>query len=261
MSVQRSVHLKVAYDGTAYSGWQIQPRDPTVQGRLMEAVAEMEGQPTKVYGAGRTDAGVHARGQGASFTTGSTIPTKGYLLGLNALLPDDIAVLEVTDLEVDFHARFSARGKHYRYSIWNAPTRQPLATRFAWHRWKPLDHEAMARAGRYLVGEHDFNAFRAADCERENAVRTLWRVEVTPQPNLLCIDVEGTAFLKYMVRTIVGTLVEVGLSKHPPDWIAEVLASGDRRQAGPTAPPQGLCLEHVYYPELGDTPPGPPPGT
>lgn len=256
MATQRSIHLKVAYDGTAYAGWQIQPRDPTVQGRLTEAVAEMEGQPTKVYGAGRTDAGVHARGQGASFGTRSTIPANGYLLGLNALLPDDIAVLEVTELDVDFHARFSARGKHYRYAIWNAPTRQPLITRFAWHRWKPLDDEAMARAAGLLEGEHDFDAFRAADCERENAVRRLWRVCVTRHTDLIRIDVEGTAFLKYMVRTIAGSLVDVGLGKRPPDWIAEVLASRDRRRAGPTAPPQGLCLERVYYPELGDQTPG-----
>jgi tRNA pseudouridine38-40 synthase len=255
VAAQRSVYLKVAYDGTAYAGWQIQARDPTIQGRLMEAVAEMEGQPTKVYGAGRTDAGVHARGQGASFLTHSTIPTRGYLLGLNALLPDDIAVLEVAELGADFHARFSAQGKHYRYSIWNAPTRQPLITRFAWHRFKPLDDEAMARAGRHLEGEHDFDAFRAADCERENAVRRLWRVEVTRHANLVWIDVEGTAFLKQMVRNIAGSLVEVGLGKKPPDWIAEVLASGDRRRAGPTAPPQGLCLERVYYPELGDAAP------
>lgn len=252
MAPPRSVYLKVAYDGTAYAGWQIQARDPTVQGRLMEAVTEMEGQPTKVYGAGRTDAGVHARGQGASFATHSTIPARGYLLGLNALLPDDIAVLEVTDLGADFHARFSARGKHYRYSIWNAPTRQPLATRFAWHRYKPLDDEAMARAARHLKGEHDFAAFRAADCGRDNTVRRLWRVEVTRHPDLVWIDVKGTAFLMHMVRNIVGSLVEVGLGKQPPDWIAEVLASRDRRRAGLTAPPHGLCLERVYYSELDD---------
>jgi len=257
MPAERSIHLRVAYDGTAYSGWQIQPRDPTVQGRLMEAVAEMEGQPTKVFGAGRTDAGVHARGQGASFCTDSSIPTRGYVMGINAKLPEDIAVLEATALDVDFHARFSARGKHYRYSIWNAPTRHPLMTRFACHRWKPLDDAAMDQAARYLEGKHDFEAFRAADCERDHAVRRLWRVRVTRQPNLIHIDVEGTAFLKHMVRTIAGSLLEVGLGKHPPAWIAEVLASKDRRQAGPTAPPQGLCLERVYYPELGDVPPGP----
>ena len=255
MPAQRSIHLKVAYDGTAYSGWQIQSRDPTVQGRLMDAVAEMEGQPTKVFGAGRTDAGVHARGQGASFRTDSAIPERGYVMGINAKLPADIAVLEATALDVDFHARFSARGKHYRYSIWNAPTRQPLMTRFALHRWKSLDAEAMDRAARLLEGEHDFNAYRAADCERENAVRRLWHLRVTRHPNLVRIDVEGTAFLKHMVRTIAGSLMEVGLGKHPPGWISEVLASGDRRQAGPTAPPQGLCLERVYYPELGDQTP------
>jgi tRNA pseudouridine38-40 synthase len=252
---ERTLYLKVAYDGTAYAGWQVQPRDPTVQGRLMEAVAALERQPTRVFGASRTDAGVHARAQGASFTTGSTIPTRGYLLGLNAQLPDDIAVLEVREAPAGFHARHSARGKHYRYSVWNAPTRQPLITRFAWHRHKPLDDEAMAQAARHLEGEHDFGAFRAADCDRDHAVRRLWRVAVTRHPNLIWIDVEGTAFLKHMVRNIVGSLVVVGLGKQPPDWIAEVLQSRDRRRAGPTAPPHGLCLERVYYPALGDPPP------
>lgn len=256
MATERAIYLKVAYDGTAYAGWQVQPVDATVQGRLMAAVSEMEGQPTKVFGAGRTDAGVHARGQAASFVTSSTIPCRGYLLGLNAMLPDDVAVREVRELDPAFHARFSARGKHYRYSLWNAPTRQPQITRFAWHRYKPLDVEAMGRAGRLLEGEHDFSAFRSADCGREDAVCRLWRVSVTRHPNLLWIDVEGVAFLMHMVRTMVGSLLEVGLGKRPPDWIAEVLASGDRRRAGQTAPPHGLCLEHVYYQELGDPPPG-----
>ncbi len=256
MSGERVIYLKVAYDGTEYSGWQVQPDNPTVQGLLADAVSSMEGRATKVFGAGRTDAGVHARGQGASFSSSSTIPDRGYLLGLNGHLPRDIAVLDVRQTPPGFHARFSARGKHYRYSIWNAPTRHPLITRFAWHRHKPLDDEAMSRAAQHLVGEHDFDAFRAADCERENAVRRLWRVEVTRHPNLIWIDVEGTAFLKHMVRTIAGSLVEVGLGKRPPGWIAEVLESTDRRLAGPTAPPQGLCLERVYYPEMGDLIPG-----
>ena len=257
MAPPRTLYLKVAYDGTAYAGWQIQPRDPTVQGRLEAALATLEGQPTRIHGAGRTDAGVHALAQGASFHTESTIPPRGYLLGLNAQLPQDIAVLEVRQAPAEFHARHSARGKHYRYSLWNAPTRQPLITRFAWHRHKPLDDEAMARAARHLEGEHDFNAFRAADCDRAHAVRRLWRVAVTRHPHLIWIDVEGTAFLKHMVRIVVGSLVQVGLGKQPPDWIATVLESRDRRQAGPTAPPEGLCLERVYYPVLGDPPPDP----
>jgi tRNA pseudouridine38-40 synthase len=206
----------------------------------------------KVYGAGRTDAGVHARGQGASFRTRSTIPERGYLLGLNAQLPDDIAVQRVRQMPADFHARFSARGKHYRYTIWNAPTRHPLETRFAWHRHAELDLPAMQQAARHLVGHHDFESFRAASCEREHARRTLRRLEVSRQGRRLRFDVEGTAFLKHMVRILVGSLVAVGLGKHPPDWIAAVRDARDRRQAGPTAPPQGLCLMRVFYAELDE---------
>ncbi len=263
MAIERAIHLKVAYDGTDYSGWQVQSVAPTVQGRLMKAVSEMEGRPMKVYGAGRTDAGVHARGQGASFTTATTIPARGFMLGLNSILPSDIAVVEANELPAGFQARFAARGKHYRYSLWNSPTKQPLITRFAWHRWKPLDVEAMDRGARHLEGKHDFDAFRAAECGRDNAVRRLWRVAVSRSPDydedrgtgLVWIDVEGTAFLWHMVRIIAGTLVEVGRGKWPPGWVAEVLQSRDRRKGGPTAPPHGLCLEHVYYPELDDPPP------
>ncbi|MFH2006514.1 MAG: tRNA pseudouridine(38-40) synthase TruA [bacterium] len=252
MVAERTILLRVAYDGTRYSGWQIQPRDPTIQGSLQAAVSCLHGAPTKVFGASRTDAGVHARGQVASFRASSTIPLDGYLKGLNTLLPEDIAVVETREMGAAFHARHSARGKHYRYQIWNAPARQPQVTRYAWHRMQHLDEVAMAEAAALLVGRHDFGAFRAADCDREHAERTLWRAEVTRHPNLIWIDVEGTAFLKHMVRTLVGTLVEVGRGKRPTSWMAEVLASRDRRRAGLTAPPQGLCLERVYYPELGD---------
>ena len=171
MATERVIFLRVAYDGTHYSGWQIQPETPTVQGVLTEAVAAMDGCPVKVFGASRTDAGVHATGQGASFTTVSTIPLKGYLRGLNTLLPDDIAVREVREMPAGFHARFSARGKRYRYRLWNEIAPEPLECRRAWHRHGPLSTEAMARAAAHLVGRHDFQSFRAAGCDREHAVR------------------------------------------------------------------------------------------
>jgi tRNA pseudouridine38-40 synthase len=250
MADEGVIYLRVAYDGTHYAGWQIQPVEPTVQRALMEAVAAMEGGEVKVYGAGRTDAGVHARGQGASFATGSTIPLRGYLLGLNGHLPEDIAVQEVRAMPPGFHARFSARGKHYRYRIWNAPVRDPLECRTAWHRYGPLDIPAMAAGAVHLVGHHDYESFRSASCDRDHAVRDLSRVEVRRDGPLVTVDVEGTAFLKHMVRILVGSLVEVGSGKQEPGWIASARDARDRTAAGPTAPACGLCLERVYYDEL-----------
>lgn len=251
----RNIRLVIAYHGAGYSGWQIQPNVPTVQGAIEKRVMAITCAHTRVRGAGRTDAGVHAAGQVANFYTESTVSTKAFFRGLNSLLPTDISIRSVEEVPLEFDARRFNRGKHYRYSIWNAPSRQPMITRYAWHRYAPLDDGAMAKAAQHLVGEHDFNAYRAADCDRNHAVRHLWRVDVTRHPNQVWIDVEGTAFLKQMVRNIVGSLVNVGSGKKPPEWIAEVLASRDRSNAGPTAPARGLCLEHVYFPELGDVPP------
>lgn len=245
----RTVLLTVAYDGTEFAGWQVQPAERTVQGALEAALSEMEHRHVKVWGAGRTDAGVHARGQAAHFHTRASIPLRGYVRGLNTLLAGDVAVLDARDVPDGFHARFSALGKHYRYTILNAPVRHPLATRYAWHREKLLDHDAMNAGAAHLLGTRDFNAFRAASCERESAVREMRRLEVTRQGDYLHLDVEATAFLKHMVRVIVGTLVEVGRGKRPAAWVAEVLASRDRTRAGPTAPARGLCLERVFYPD------------
>lgn len=245
---ERIIRLDVAYDGTDFSGWQIQPVDRTVQGVIAAALAEMEQQPVTLYGAGRTDAGVHARGQVAHFVTQSRIPLSGYQKGLNAKLPPDVSILAATEAPARFHARFSARGKHYRYTILNAPARHPLQCRYAWHRIPPLDVDAMHAGARALLGVQDFESFRSASCEREHAVRQIFRLDVTREGDQVLVDVEATAFLKQMVRILVGTLVEVGRGRHPPGWIAEVLSARDRTQAGPTAPPQGLCLEKVYYP-------------
>ncbi|MDY0003235.1 MAG: tRNA pseudouridine(38-40) synthase TruA [Polyangia bacterium] len=250
MAPERVIYLRLAYDGTRYAGWQIQPEEPTVQGVLMETLAVLEKAPVKVVGASRTDAGVHARGQGASFCTSSSIPPRGYLRGLNSLLPEDLAVREAREMPQGFHARFSARGKHYRYRIWNEERRDPLECRTAWHRLRALDLEAMARGAEHLVGRHDFESFRAASCDRENAVRELTRVEISADGPLVAVDVEGTAFLKHMVRILVGSLVEVGRGRRPPGWIAQALEQRNRASAGPTAPACGLCLERVFYDEL-----------
>jgi len=244
----RIIRLDVAYDGTDFSGWQVQPWDRTVQGEIATALAEMEGHPVTLYGAGRTDAGVHARGQVAHLVTSGRIPVSGYQNGLNAILPADVAIQAVTEAPPGFHARFSARGKHYRYTILNGPARHPLLARFVWHRLPPLDVAAMHAGGAYLLGVQDYESFRSASCEREHAVRQIFRLDVNRSDELVTVDVEATAFLKQMVRVIVGSLVEVGRGRRPPGWIGEVLAARDRKRAGPTAPPQGLCLEKVYYP-------------
>jgi len=241
------IALRVAYDGTRYAGWQVQPELPTVQGALQEALCVLEKRAVTVHGAGRTDAGVHALGQVASFRTDSSIPADGYLKGLNSHLPHDIAIQEVREMDAGFHARFSARGKHYRYAVWNHPVRHPLETRTAWHVRRRLDVDSMNRAASYLVGKHDFEAFRSAACDREHAVRTLSRVEARRQGDHVFLHLEGTAFLRHMVRIVAGTLVAVGLGKRPPDWVAEVRDARDRRKAGVTAPSRGLCLLHVYY--------------
>lgn len=246
------IKLTLEYDGTHYVGWQIQENGPTVQGRLQRALAELLGEPTGVTGAGRTDSGVHALGQVAHFDTARSLPMKAYWMGLNGLLPDDIAVVSAEEVSPQFDARRWARGKRYRYRIGNRRTRSPMRRFTHWEIFLPLDLEAMRRGAEALVGEHDFQSFRAADCQSPTSVRKLTRVEVSGTVgDELVIDVEGTAFMKHMVRNIAGSLADVGRGKRPPSWIHEVLLQKDRTLAGATAPPQGLTLLEVLY---GDGP-------
>ncbi|HEX8908051.1 MAG TPA: tRNA pseudouridine synthase A, partial [Anaeromyxobacteraceae bacterium] len=197
--------------------------------------------------AGRTDAGVHALGQVASFAEPAPLPLDAYLKGMNALLPADIAV-RAASLEPDgFDARRSARGKRYRYRIVNARTRAPLSRLQSWQVFRPLDLAGMRRAAAPLLGRHDFAAFQAADCASAHAVRELRRLDVLAAADELAVVVEATAFVKHMVRNIVGTLVEVGLGRRDAASIPALLEGRDRTKAGRTAPPQGLCLEEVFY--------------
>lgn len=243
------VKLVLEYDGTRYVGWQVQPNGPSIQAEVERALATLHHGPRRVTASGRTDAGVHAAGQVASFPEERPLPLVAYVRGMNAILPRDIAVREAA-LEADgFDARRSARGKRYRYRIENAPARAPLTRLQSWQVFQPLDVEAMRAATVHLVGRHDFAAFQAADCEAAHAVREVTRLEVDGATGgRIDVVVEATAFLKHMVRNIVGTLVEVGRGRRPAADVAVVLASGDRSRAGPTAPPQGLCLERVFYP-------------
>jgi tRNA pseudouridine38-40 synthase len=242
------VKLVLEYDGTRYVGWQVQPNGPSIQAEVERALEELHKAPRRVTAAGRTDAGVHALGQVASFFEAAPLPVKAYVQGMNALLPSDVAVRAAT-LEPDgFDARRSASGKRYRYRIENGPVRAPLSHRTAWQVFRPLDAAAMRAASRHLLGRHDFACFQAADCACAHAVRELGRCEVTGEAGgRIDLVLEATAFVKHMVRNVAGTLVEVGLGKRAPESLAALLLTRDRALAGPTAPPQGLTLEEVFY--------------
>jgi tRNA pseudouridine38-40 synthase len=242
------VKLIVEYDGTRYVGWQVQPNGPSIQAEIERALATLHKGPRRVTAAGRTDAGVHARGQVVSFAEERPLPLKAYVMGMNALLPPDVAV-RAASLEPDgFDARRSARGKRYRYVIENGPTRAPLTRLQAWQLFPRLDVPAMRAAAAHLVGRHDFACFQASDCASEHAVREVRRLELLGEGGgRIELEIEATAFVKHMVRNITGTLAEVGLGKRAPESLPALLASRDRTQAGPTAPPQGLFMEQVFY--------------
>jgi tRNA pseudouridine38-40 synthase len=240
--------LVVEYDGTDFHGWQLQPDARTVQGVLEEAVAQLFGEAVRVNAAGRTDAGVHAAGQVVAFTTASARPVEIVSRALNALTPYDVTIRSVETVGDGFDPRRAASSRVYRYRIWNAAWRSPFWRRYAWHVARPLDSGRMAAAARALVGEHDFTSFRAADCDARHPVRVIHRSEVEAKDRLLVYTVEANAFLRSMVRNIVGTLVEVGLGEREVAAIGELLAARDRSLAGETAPPCGLCLERVNYP-------------
>lgn len=245
---ERHIKLVVEYDGTSLCGWQRQASDPTVQGHLEDALGKLLAQPTSIVGASRTDAGVHARGQVASFRTTRAIPLHGIRRGLNSLLPDQISIREATEVAADFHPRFRATGKHYRYTILARPDRSPLWRDRAWHHAEPIDLAVMRAGATALIGEHDFAAFRAAGCTAATTWRRIDRIDITtPDADLVVVDIHGNAFLRNMVRILVGTLAEVGRGYRAASQVAEILAGKDRTKAGRTAPPQGLTLMEVRY--------------
>jgi len=247
----RHIRLTVEYDGTGLGGWQRQANAPTVQGHLEDALARLLDGPTPVVGASRTDAGVHARAQVAAFRTERAVPLHGVRRGLNAMLPRQIAVTDAREVPDDFHPRFSATGKHYRYLVLARPDRSPRLVTRAWHVALPLDEEAMRAAAGHIPGERDFSAFRASGCTARTTRRRIDQVALSrpdpEEPGLLAIDVRGNAFLRNMVRILVGTLVDVGGGRRAPSEIPEILESLDRTRAGQTAPAQGLELVSVFY--------------
>lgn len=242
------IRLKVEYDGTRYVGWQKQPNGPSIQAAIEKAVSTLLKAPVAVSASGRTDAGVHAEGQRVCFDAPSELPLKAYVRGLNRLLPDDIAVVGADEVEAAFDPRRWSWGKRYRYRVDNRPTRSALRRQTHWLYFFPLDVEKMRTASKCLVGRHDFSSFRASDCEAKHAIREVFQIDIQGQAgDEITFTVEGSAFLKHMVRNLVGSLVEVGRGKRSSEWLKEVLEAQNRTLAGPTAPAQGLTLVDVFY--------------
>jgi tRNA pseudouridine38-40 synthase len=248
--VPRTLKLTLEYDGTDYVGWQRQASGTSIQGLIEDALEPFEGRAVTVHGAGRTDAGVHALAQVASVSVSAAHDPRTLHRALNAVLPDDVRVLQVEEAAPDFHARFDATGKTYEYRIVNAPFVSAFLRRYVWHVPQPIDLDAVRRAAVALVGTHDFSAFQTGGSTVSSTVRTIEAIEWHPgsgPADPLVMRVTGDGFLRHMVRSMIGTLIEVGLSRWPAERIAEVLASRNRAAAGDTAPPGGLFLVRVRY--------------
>ena len=243
----RNYKITIQYDGTNYHGWQIQPNGRTIQGELTRALSLLDHRHVTVHGAGRTDAGVHAEGQIASFLLERDCEPQYLRDAINGNLDQDVRVIDAEAVAESFNARFSARLKTYRYQIWNGPVASPFFYRYAYHYRNDLDLDEMQRAASALVGAHDFSAFTVQDSEIEDRVRTLKRLDVKREEGRIIIIAAADGFLRYMVRTIAGTLIEAGSGRRTAESVASVLESHDRRNAGEKAPACGLTLMRVDY--------------
>ena len=249
----RNLKIVLAYDGSDFSGWQIQPDAETIQGALASAIGRATGEKVLPQGSGRTDAGVHALAQVATFTTESPIPTQNLVKALNDTLPASIRVLEAAEVLPEFHARKSARAKTYHYRMFRSAICPPFQARYVWHYPYPLDEDAMQRAAGLVVGEHDFTSFAAVDPERNledqavSNVRSIFASSWERQGDELVYTVRGSGFLHHMVRNLVGTFLLVGKNTLKPEDVMEILAARDRSAAGATAPASGLYLVNVEY--------------
>jgi tRNA pseudouridine38-40 synthase len=248
------IALGLEYDGALFHGWQSQADGSAVQDAVERAVAEIAGAHAGVAAAGRTDSGVHATMQIVHFDTAAARPQSAWVRGVNALLPPTVAVRWATEVDSEFHARFSAAGRHYTYLLLDRPERPALlASRVGWYH-QPLALEAMRAAAASLLGVHDFSAFRAAECQAKSPVKTLDRLDITREGDMLRFDLHADAYLHHMVRNIVGSLVYVGAGRQAPDWVAQLLASRDRSRAAPTFSAAGLYLTGVDYPQRWNLP-------
>lgn len=245
----RNIKLTIEYDGTNYSGWQIQENGPSIQAEIEKALMIITKEPRKVNGSGRTDAGVHARGQVANFVTNSRIPAERFAYALNSVLPRDIAIRHSTEVDHDFHARYSANGKKYSYLIWNSRFPSPLLRNYAYHitYCEKLDRKRMQQAAACFIGTHDFFGFMSTGSKITDTVRTIYDIDMAAEAELLKLTFKGNGFLYNMVRIITGTLIEVGTGKIELSELPEIIASKERRRAGITVPAHGLYLDEVYY--------------
>ncbi|MDD2580418.1 MAG: tRNA pseudouridine(38-40) synthase TruA [Desulfuromonadaceae bacterium] len=244
-----TILLTISYDGTNYSGWQVQPNGLAVQQVVEDAYEQLLGERVQVRSSGRTDAGVHARAMAASFSTARNLPLRAFVEGANRFLPADVAIQSARIVPEGFKPITMAHAKHYRYTIINSSVRSPLDRLYSWQVREPLDLAAMEDGASRFVGIHDFAAFRASNCVAKTTVRRIDSVRVARQCTRITVDVIGGGFLKNMVRVMVGTLVDIGKGRFTPSDIERLLLGGDRKEAGSTAPACGLCLIQVVYPE------------
>ncbi len=244
----RNIRLLIQYEGTRYQGWQRQESsDNTIQGKLEKLLGQMCGEAIELQGSGRTDAGVHAQGQVANFHTSSSMPVEEMLRYMNGYLPQDIAVIEVSEASPRFHSRLNATGKCYQYQVWNSEVPNVFLRRFALEYPQPLDLDAMRKASAYLLGEHDFKAFTSTKKGKKSTVRRIDRIGIEQNGSLVTFTFQGNGFLYHMVRILMGTLLEVGSGQRAADSMSELIASKDREKAGALVPAKGLTLVKVEY--------------
>ena len=248
LNIMRNLKMDIEYDGTEYHGWQRQLGQLTIQQVLEESIGSITQEDVRVIGSGRTDAGVHAINQVANFRTGSKIAARNLLAGINSILPDDIVIRNLMEVEEGFHARYDAKSKVYLYRIFNGTARSALQRQYAWFVRGSINIDLMRKGAMLFSGTHDFSSFCAADCGMANHIRTIEKVEVCQnQRGIISIHVEADGFLRYMVRNIVGMLVDIGKEKRSADEITAVMEAKDRRMAAATAPAHGLFLKEVRY--------------
>lgn len=246
--MMKNIMIEIEYDGTNYSGWQVQPNARTVQGEIMKVLKKLTGKDITINGSGRTDAGVHAYGQVATFNMESNIPIDRLPLALNSNLPKDISIVNAKEMPKGFHARYNAIGKRYIYKIYRNRYRSAILRNYSYHMYSKLDYEKMQQAAKLLLGTHDFRGFMSSGSSVEDTVRTIHKLDIINNDSSLYIHIEGNGFLYNMVRIITGTLLEIGSGKIPVDQINKILEIKDRSLSGHTAPPQGLFLDKVFYP-------------
>lgn len=243
----RNIKLTIEYDGTNYAGWQRQNNAITIQQKVEEAIQDITSEFSEVVGSSRTDAGVHAKEFVCNFLTESKIPSENFKKALNSFLPKDIVIIKSEEVEIDFHARFNSLGKRYEYTILIGNQRPAIGRNYIYYFNRKLDIENMRSASKYILGTHDFSAFKNAGSSVKTSVRTIKELNIVEDGNMIRFIIMGDGFLYNMVRIIVGTLLEVGLGRFKPEYVVDILKSKDRSKAGKSVPANGLCLEEVFY--------------